>query len=381
MPIRATCDSCFSEFTLKDEMAGRKFRCKDCGAVVQAPAGRRQPTGSRSGGTGRPAANRRPASQRRRPVRDEFADDRDDYSEPRRRPARGGRGKSRKKSGLSGGTIALLGVGGFLLLVGLAGLFVPGIAMLYIILALITGVALSLWGGIKLLVTAFQEDAICGVMFLFVPFYWLYFTITRWHETSKPFIVYALGVVAVLSAIGMMFSMKAGANRADAEFAQLMNPGISDLNASNNPGTNLPTNGAGSNFNGAGPGTNPAAANDPAARAPFGGMNPGSPPSGFQRGVPGGFSPRFGGARGADESPQRTVRLKIVNVTRKLPDRQTAAEQALLRIPGYVPDSVQIDEPGGTVTFEFKGFNGAEIRTFGALFVHAGLQVTPDRGN
>ena len=46
----------------------------------------------------------------------------------------------------------------------------------------LAGAVLSLFGGIGLVVVAFQEDTICGVMFLFLPFYMLYFIITRFRE-------------------------------------------------------------------------------------------------------------------------------------------------------------------------------------------------------
>ncbi len=37
MPIAAECDDCGRAFKLGDDLAGKKFRCKDCGAVVSVP--------------------------------------------------------------------------------------------------------------------------------------------------------------------------------------------------------------------------------------------------------------------------------------------------------------------------------------------------------
>src|SRR4051812_1564922 len=37
MPIQVTCDQCQAHYNLKDEHAGKKLRCKQCGNVLQAP--------------------------------------------------------------------------------------------------------------------------------------------------------------------------------------------------------------------------------------------------------------------------------------------------------------------------------------------------------
>jgi hypothetical protein len=39
MAISVSCPSCARQYSVKDEAAGKKFRCKDCGAVVQVPDG------------------------------------------------------------------------------------------------------------------------------------------------------------------------------------------------------------------------------------------------------------------------------------------------------------------------------------------------------
>jgi HEAT repeat protein len=50
-------------------------------------------------------------------------------------------------------------------------------------------ISLSLWGGIWLLVVAFSEDAVQGILCLFVPFYSLYYIITRFGECYRPLTV------------------------------------------------------------------------------------------------------------------------------------------------------------------------------------------------
>jgi hypothetical protein len=39
MPISVSCPACGKEYNVKDEAAGRKFKCKECEAVVEVPAG------------------------------------------------------------------------------------------------------------------------------------------------------------------------------------------------------------------------------------------------------------------------------------------------------------------------------------------------------
>lgn len=39
MAISVSCPSCARQYSVKDEAAGKKFKCKDCGAVVQVPDG------------------------------------------------------------------------------------------------------------------------------------------------------------------------------------------------------------------------------------------------------------------------------------------------------------------------------------------------------
>jgi dienelactone hydrolase len=38
MAIKVTCDSCFMDFSIKDELAGKKIKCKECGEVMRVSA-------------------------------------------------------------------------------------------------------------------------------------------------------------------------------------------------------------------------------------------------------------------------------------------------------------------------------------------------------
>jgi hypothetical protein len=62
------------------------------------------------------------------------------------------------------------------------------------------GAILSMTGGIWLLITAFSEDSMTGLLCLFVPFYMLYFILTEFETCKRPFFVYALGLILVFGA-------------------------------------------------------------------------------------------------------------------------------------------------------------------------------------
>ena len=59
MAIEVTCDSCFYEFSVKDQHAGKRGKCPECGESVMVPGGGRRPQRSRSGA---PATSRRSSS-------------------------------------------------------------------------------------------------------------------------------------------------------------------------------------------------------------------------------------------------------------------------------------------------------------------------------
>ena len=58
--------------------------------------------------------------------------------------------------------------------------------------------------GLWLLWIALNESVIQLLLFLFIPFYGLFYVITRWEECKTPFL-YQLGCAAV-AVIGMMLS-------------------------------------------------------------------------------------------------------------------------------------------------------------------------------
>lgn len=60
MAIATSCQDCGRDYKLKDELAGKKFKCKDCGAVVVVPAPR-QNASSKSGSS--PAISKKSPSK------------------------------------------------------------------------------------------------------------------------------------------------------------------------------------------------------------------------------------------------------------------------------------------------------------------------------
>jgi hypothetical protein len=48
---------------------------------------------------------------------------------------------------------------------------------------------------------AFSESAICGILYWWLPFFALYYLITRWDEMKKPFSVCVLGYILIIAAV------------------------------------------------------------------------------------------------------------------------------------------------------------------------------------
>ena len=96
MTIRAECQECGKQYQMSDDKAGRKFRCRECEAVVHVP--------------------------------DDYEDEYETPASPRRKPASkkgraGGRGKKsrskKSKSGANTGLIVGMGAGGVVLVAGI----------------------------------------------------------------------------------------------------------------------------------------------------------------------------------------------------------------------------------------------------------------------
>jgi hypothetical protein len=67
--------------------------------------------------------------------------------------------------------------------------------------AVIGGILLNIGGGLQILINAFPEDVMCGFLYLLIPFYALYFLVSRWDENAAPFFVSLMGVLTFITAI------------------------------------------------------------------------------------------------------------------------------------------------------------------------------------
>lgn len=94
--------------------------------------------------------------------------------------------------------------------------------------AIMAGYIMMLVGGIGLIIAAFEEDVACGLMYIFIPFYSLYYLITRWDETRWPKMV---GLGFLLS-VGLTFTIAGAAQvlkRMDHVISFNFDPGPQEL--------------------------------------------------------------------------------------------------------------------------------------------------------
>jgi HEAT repeat protein len=161
------------------------------------------------------------------------------------RPKRRGKGWSdlapvEDRGPLFGGELwGALGMIGLCIPLAIIAFFGSTPAIIGIVAMWIVLITLSFWGGIWMLVVAFQEDATQGILCLFVPFYSLYYLVTRFGDCYRPFTVQmsALLVIPflVIGAIGFAKSKMPS----DAE--ELVESARTRAARSNGGRTNFPT--------------------------------------------------------------------------------------------------------------------------------------------
>lgn len=189
--IDASCDSCFRSYQLKDEFAGRKVRCKGCGEVFTVP----QP--------GAAAAD---------PWDSEDPFDEDPFTDgpaaappspTRRKKKRKKKAQRESSSGFPLGVYGILGIaaGALFLMMCFVGIFFRPAMHLMLIGVGLTGAVLSIVGGVGCLMAAFEEDTMIGVMYLIIPFYPLYFAVTRIGDVWKLVLMNVGGGLIMVAAI------------------------------------------------------------------------------------------------------------------------------------------------------------------------------------
>jgi hypothetical protein len=67
--------------------------------------------------------------------------------------------------------------------------------------------ALYAWGGIWQICIAFREELVKGILYLFLPFYCLYYLITRWHETRGAFVLSLAPVTWIVVNLGVTIGL------------------------------------------------------------------------------------------------------------------------------------------------------------------------------
>lgn len=238
--ISVSCTKCDYGYRVSDDKAGKRFKCRECGEVCVVPAAkkRKRPTSA--------APKRR--KPRKKPVQDEWddtaasTDDYESYDEyeshdaygssgdedydayedyqpaqrRRRKPSRAGKSKPKKKRRVSKyddsesmfcnplvwlvfpivATVFTILVFAIFPMCGLA---------IAVILAL-RGFGLNLIGSIRLMVDAFREELVCGLLYLFLPFYAFYYLVTRWEQQKSAFLMSLCGSLLIF---GFAFTLPA----------------------------------------------------------------------------------------------------------------------------------------------------------------------------
>ncbi len=206
MAIRARCSSCGAEYRLADEAVGRKARCKGCGEVFRvqplAVVAARTESDPLAGLASMEQAAEAVHEPREPVVTSAVAAPAAPavavaYARPQRK-----RSASKDVLGfeITTGRLML----GLTMALGLTlglSLIRPGLAPM---VGAVIGLILSMVGGIWSLLVAFRESVTCGLLYLLLPFYSIYYLFTRWEEMHRPFLVGLAGTafVHISAAVG-----------------------------------------------------------------------------------------------------------------------------------------------------------------------------------
>lgn len=87
----------------------------------------------------------------------------------------------------------------FLLILGV-GILIPAAGIAFVVLLMIIGWGSLAIGNIWMLIVAFEEDALQGLLILVVPFYGLFYLITRWDSSTRCYLQVG-GPIAIVLAL------------------------------------------------------------------------------------------------------------------------------------------------------------------------------------
>ena len=260
MKITSICPGCAKTLAVAAEHAGKKIRCPNCSGVVQLPQLASVPVATSSGSSTAPVTARRvvPAEKpkamapaprtlvppRTRKPRGESGDpdlwneslssysspaipdeQAESYGLPPKRKKRKspeeaetsspyyyerqdvGIHHSREEAGF-GVPLILGGINiGSGLMFTLAELAVPGAALIGLVVSIAIGATLALWGGLRIMLNAFEEDVLCGLLYLFIGIYAVYFLFSRWEVNRRPFLIYLIGLGSSMISLCMLFAV------------------------------------------------------------------------------------------------------------------------------------------------------------------------------
>ena len=93
------------------------------------------------------------------------------------------------------------------LIFALAELVAPGASLIGFVVCIAIGATLGLWGGLRIVLNAFEEDVLCGLLYLFVGIYAIYFLFSRWEVNRRPFLIYLIGLGSTIISSGMLIAV------------------------------------------------------------------------------------------------------------------------------------------------------------------------------
>ncbi|MEX0725661.1 MAG: hypothetical protein WD065_05300 [Planctomycetaceae bacterium] len=222
MPIRVSCPECSQDYQLKDELAGKKVRCKMCQAIVPVPLPvKAKPTveyddvnfededddgdefdfEEAQREERRSQRVKRPNRVKAKPLKKKKKRRRDDDLEP------GDRWFYR--AGKIATIAFAVNVVTALVLLVVRIDAVGFIGAITCIATLGLGAIYMSAGGLWSLSIALEEDPLCIILWFFVPGYGLYYIVTRWDQCARPVLIQLMGagtVIGTTVTVGLVFN-------------------------------------------------------------------------------------------------------------------------------------------------------------------------------
>jgi hypothetical protein len=196
MPLSVRCE-CGNAYRVSEEKAGRRFKCKNCGATLQVRDGERSPSTPTAGATrGLPPR----VSQKRK----------SDKKLARQHKPKTESGFRWSLTNPASWGIALLGV---FVLVSLLTAISGRAGYVLAVIALLAGGAVIATAVGCVLIDAFEEEYMTGLACLVIPFYWPYFALSHSEESRKWLLASILATLVIVDAqvaLGVSLGVKRG---------------------------------------------------------------------------------------------------------------------------------------------------------------------------